>query len=473
MRRTVWWRPGHGRAGRCVAWSLALLMAFQTSGCAGGRLIPQAHVSMVSPWRYYDLWQALRLGRGVIVGTTMGKTTAGKFITGGPQSIEIHATDGYTSVPVSEVRYLINVLDLSRAREGTIAGGLIGLGTGLSLAYMTGGRRVASSATSRIVAARQADDSESSSGTGDSQSTDSESSAGTTPSASNTEAGQSSVSDAGANADAAGGSSGGSSTSNDPTQTGSNTYSEDQRSSGGSSSGGAADGTTTQGSSSGSNTAMFIEVNDQGGSSGGSSSGGRYDNGQPASSGGPTTAWRTVFFAVSFTAIGSFIGWMVGRHMRRQVPRVDYVLFPKNLDNRSDRSPDQYLADQITTISPEHAVELLPPGSQFDSPQSATQFDQLAHQGEVVRLGGLVGGAITRDDARMYRLFPTVDNLMQATILRCGDGAEREGRENRYLAMVVRKVGGVPTVSLQRLMPRDVIRLSTQITLVQAGILTP
>ncbi len=485
MVRRAWWRPGRSLLGRWLAWCLALLMGVQTVGCAGGtRVIPyRTNVSLVSPWQYYDLWQALRLGRGILIGTTTGQLISGTFVSGGPQTVKVNTMTGARTVPGSSIRYLINVIDLSQARGGAIAGGLIGFGTGFALGYATGGitptpnarpARVTQPANARVSQALSDDDQsstgESAAAAGQSESTNSESSANTTTSASSTEAGQSSESNAATGAGAASSESSGASTSPaDPTQAGSNTY-QNGESSGGSSAGGGEPSPTTQqsGQSSG-NSTVIVYIENTGGSNSRSSAGSRTD-GQPSGGSSLAPAWRMLFYSVGFAALGSFIGWAVGRTKRKAVPRVDYVLFPANLGDRGNRSPDQYLADQIVVPSGEHPAETLLPGSRFDSPRSAMLFEQFAHEGTVVRLSGGLGAVITEGDARAYHLFPTVRRFTQAVIVTCGSSSERLCTECRYLAVVTS--GGIqsPTVSLQRLWPRDVIRLGTQVNLMQAGV---
>ena len=471
-----WWQPRRSRTAQCIAWSLALLMGVETLGCAGGaRVIPSStHISVVSPWRYYDLWEALRRGRGVLIGTSAGATIAGKFVSGGAKTIRVSTTTGQSTIPISSIRYIINVIDLSHARDGALAGGLIGFGTGFALSYATGGTRTPNARPARAARLARASEDDKSS-TGESQSTNSESSTNTTPTASSTEAGQSTQSSAGADAQAASSESsgGGSSATTDPTQTGSNVY-EEGGSSGSSVGGTSGDNTspTTQQSNQsagGSNVVVNIGATNE--SSSQSSTGGTAQPSGGARGSSVSPAWRMFFFTVGFAALGTAIGWAIGRRMKKSVPRVDYVLFPENLANRGNTSPDQLLADQIVLPSGQSPAETLLPGSRFDSPRSAMQFDQFAHEGTIIRLADGLSGVITEADARSYHLFPTVKNFVQATIVSCGISVEMMGTECRYLAVVTSKSGGTPTVSLQRLSPRDVVRLSTQVNLIQSGII--
>lgn len=206
---------------------------------------------------------------------------------------------------------------------------------------------------------------------------------------------------------------------------------------------------------------------------GNSQSNNRSSSGTAQPSGGSSVspALKMFFFSVGFAALGTFVGWLVGRRIRKSVPRVDYVILSEQDKDRAERSPDQYLADLMTLPAGDQAAESLLPGSSFDSQRSATLFSQFGSAGTPVRLNGSMNATITTSDARTYRLFPTVRNFEQAMIVSCGDTRERTGSECRYLAVVTRKVGGEPLVSLQRLSPRDIVRMSTQINLIQAGIL--
>lgn len=486
MVRRGWWRPGRSRPARWLARCLALLLGGQSFGCAGQtRVLPRrTNVALVSPWRYYDLWQALRVGRGVLIGTNDSLFVSGRFLSGGAKTVRIATMAGLRDVPIANVRYLINVIDLSQAREGAIAGAVIGLGTGFALAYSTGGTtqtpatrpaRAEPSLNQRIArASYDYDDEGSSTATGNSESTNSESSTNTTTSASSTEAGSESQSNAATGAQGASSESSGASTSpTDPTETGSNTYEEDASSGGSSVAGGSGSEpspTTQQSEGSSGNSTVIVNVGTTQGSNSRSSAGSRND-GQPSGGSSVAPAWRMFYYTVGFAALGSFIGWAIGRTKRKAVPRVDYVLFPANLENQGGRSPDQYLADQIVQPSGEQPAETLLPGSAFDSPRSAMLFEQFAHQGTVVRLSGGIGGVITDADARTYRLFPAVPRFTQAIIVSCGGSAEPSGAQCRYLAVVTTGGRASPVVSLQRLSPRDVIRLGTQVNLIQAGII--
>jgi hypothetical protein len=463
---------------RWCVWSLVALLVLQGIGCAGGgRVISTAKVTSISPWRYLDLWQALRVGRGVLVGMADGGHVAGDFVSGGGRTILLQTSKGRQIVKIANIKYVVNVIDLHRGRDGALAGGLIGLGTGLSIAYMSrSSGSTAAAPTARL--ARGADDewdSGDSASTGDSESSDSESSSGTTPEASSTEGGESSTNDG---YDAAGGASSESSSGGDPTETGSSTYEEG--SSAGSSTGSGATGSEpgSQGSSSdgsssseGSSTVVVVASDSDDSRSGGSSSGGGSDpSPAPANATSGSQALRTFYYTVAFSAIGAVIGWAIGRSAKRSTPRVDYVLFPENLDDRKDRSPDQYLADQMVTPTGESPTELLEPGSRFDSPRSARVFDNLVGA-EAVRLAPGTGSVITAPEAASYKLFTTVDDFFKATIVQVGSTAEREGTETRYLAVVTTKQQGAPIVDVQRLDARDVITISTQIALFQSGIL--
>jgi hypothetical protein len=495
---------------RLLTWALAGLFVMQAAGCAGSSkvtVLPSARrVTMVSPWRYYDLWQALRAGRGVVVGTLDGRMLTGEFVSGGAKNIKLQTNEGYMAIKVQNIRYLVNVIDLSHARDGAIAGGIIGLGTGFTLSYMTqGNSRSTSSArparqtgTARTARATEYDDDESSAG--DSESTNSESSSGTTPSASSTEGGESSTGDAYDSGQGA--SSESSSGGGDPTETGSSTYDDgsgssssstggtsggayddgNTGSSGSSTGGGTTGGTGTTSGSNGSsgNSVVFVDVYAEGDGGGSGSSSGPAtvapgtDPGQPTGGGGGTSpAMRAFFYSMGFAALGTFVGWLIGRRLKRSVPRVDYVLFPANLDDKGGRSPDEYLADNvISEVSGFSVSESLPLGSGFDSPRSAARFDQFAHSATTIQLHDELGPIISAEDARAYGLFPTIENFHQATIVRSGDTiTERTGTEHRYLAVVTYIDQGTPIISLQRMTPRDVVTLSTQVGLIRAGIL--
>ena len=482
--------PAGDRTARALAWALSALLVIQTVGCAGGtnmRIIPRAQrVSMISPWMYFDLWQALEVGRGVLVGTLDGRAVSGAFVSGGAKSIVLHTSEGTRAMQIRDVRYLINVLDMSHSRDGAIAGGLIGLGTGLTLAYMSNGQSSGTTAARPARATGVADGTsdESSSGesaaAGESESTNSESSAGTTPSQSSTEGGSSTSSDA---YDTGQGASSESSTStSDPTTTGSSTYDDGgtQGSSGGSSTGGGGGtGTTTtdgtSSSESSGNSVVYVSYygEDEGSTSSTSNSPATGPGGTAEQPTGTRSspAMRALFYAVTFAAVGTFVGWLIGRSMRKKTPRVDYVLFPANLDDQAGRTPEQYLADQIVAPSTMVATETLIPGSRFDSPRSAQRFDQFAGTGKVVEVSPWVGPMIGADDARAFSLFPTIDDFQRAAIVRVDEHEERTGTEFRYIAVITHLNGGVPEITLNRLTPRDVITIATQVNLVQAGIL--
>ncbi len=473
------------RACRTVSWLLAIVFAVQTVGC-GARtpvtVLPSAsRVSTISPWRYYDLWQALGRGRGVMIGTTDGRSIVGAFVSGGAKTIQLNTTSGYTSVPVSDIRYLVNVVDLSHARDGAIAGGLIGLGTGFALSYMANGQSSGTSnAASRpAVATRTARISETDYDYGDDESSAGESTAAATPNTASASGGQSTISDtydSGTGASSESSAGGG-----DPTATGSSTYGNES-SSGGSSAGGGGTGGDVdyESSESSGNSVVYVNIyaDNRYGSSGSNEPTSRpgTEPSQP-SGGGSSPAVRTFFYTVTFAAIGTLIGWTIGRRIKRDVPRVDYVLFPANLDDQAGRSTDQYLADHVIRTDPKLRVsETLLDGSGFDSPRSAAQFDQLAHDGIVIQLHEQVGSVITAASARAYGLFPTIDGFEQAVIVQVRESqggivAERSGTERRYLAVVTRHLRGTPVIALQRMSPRDIVTLSTQIGLIHAGVL--
>ena len=477
---------GMSRAGRVVSWLLAVVFAVQTVGC-GARtpvtVLPSAsRVSTISPWRYYDLWQALGRGRGVMIGTTDGRSLVGAFVSGGAKTIQLNTTSGYTSVPVSDIRYLVNVLDLSHARDGAVAGGLIGLGTGFALSYMANGRSSGTSnAASRpALAARTARIGESDYDYGEDESSTGESSTATTPTTASASGGQSTVSetyDTGT-----GGSSQSSAGGGDPTATGSSTYGEESSSGGSSAGGGGGTGGDVgyESSESSGNSVVYVNIysDNRYGSSGSNEPTSRpgTEPSQP-SGGGSSPAVRTFFYTMTFATIGTLIGWTIGRRIKRDVPRVDYVLFPANLDDQAGRSTDQYLADHVVQTDPKLRVsETLLDGSGFDSPRSAAQFDQLAHDGIVIQLHEQVGSVITAASARAYGLFPTIDGFERAVIVQVresqgGTVVERSGSERRYLAVVTRQLHGTPVIALQRMSPRDIVTLSTQIGLIHAGVL--
>ena len=473
-------------AGRAVSWLLTIVFAMQTVSC-GARtpvtVLPSAsRVSMISPWRYYDLWQALGRGRGVMIGTTDGRSITGAFVSGGAKTIQLNTTSGYMSVPVSDIRYLVNVLDLSHARDGAIAGGLIGLGTGFALSYMANGQSngISNPASRPAVATRIARIGESEYDYGEDESSTGESTAAATPNTASASGGQSTISetyDTGTGASSQSSAGGG-----DPTATGSSTYGDESASSGGSSAGGGGtSGDVDYGSSESSgNSVVYVNIyaDNQYGSSGSSEPTSRpgTEPSQP-SGGGSSPAVRTFFYTVTFAAIGTLIGWTIGRRIKRDVPRVDYALFPANLDDQAGRTTDQYLADHVVqTDSKLRASETLLVGSGFDSPRSAAQFDQLAHDGIVIQLHEQVGSVITASSARAYGLFPTIDGFEQAVIVQVRESQggvvlERSGSERRYLAIVTRHLQGAPVISLQRMSPRDIVTLSTQIGLIHAGVL--
>jgi hypothetical protein len=462
---------------RAIARALVALIVLQTAGCAGRGTVPvlpsAKRVHMVSPWRYYDLWQALDAGRGILLGTRDGQHLSGMFVSGGARTIRLRTQHGPTTVAVEDIRYLVNAIDLSHARTGVIAGGILGLGTGITLSHLSSGQSGSSPAPKPAVgkAARTSDSSNSSSGesaaTGESSSG---SNTGTTPDAS------SGGSSAGSDAYETGqGASSNSSASGDPTATGSNVYGEggSSQSSGGSSAGG---GTSSEPAASGSsggssnNTVIFVNFHSDGRSG---SSAPRTDEPPTTGAGGQSSpAVRAFFYTITFTAAGALAGWLVGRSMKRSTPRVDYILFPANLDDQASRSPEQYLADQVALpVEDMTASESLLPGSGFESARSAHQFAQFAHAGRVVSLHERVGAIITSEDARAYGLFPTVKRFERALIVRLDRIEERTGQENRYVAIVTYYDGVQPMVTLQRMTPRDVITLSTQIGLIGSGLL--
>ena len=342
-----------------MSWLLVIVFAVQTVGC-GARtpvtVLPSAsRVSTISPWRYYDLWQALGRGRGVMSGTTDGRSLVGAFVSGGAKTIQLNTTSGYTSVPVSDIRYLVNVLDLSHARDGAVAGGLIGLGTGFALSYMANGRSSGTSnAASRpALAARTARIGESDYDYGEDESSTGESSTATTPTTASASGGQSKVSETTTpvREDRA----------NKllvcvPSATVSITYVEES-SSGGSSAGGGGGtgGDVDYGSSESSgNSVVYVNIysDNRYGSSGSNEPTSRpgTEPSQP-SGGGSSPAVRTFFYTITFAAIGTLIGWTIGRRIKRDVPRVDYVLFPANRDDQAGHSNDQNITDHVIRLT--------------------------------------------------------------------------------------------------------------------------
>jgi len=457
----------------CLVVTLIALLAGQAPVSAASRTLPGANsMSIVGPWRYQSLWKALRRGRGVIVGTQSGECISGRFVYGGATYVEVSSEGGLREIPVNAIAYVVNVVDLSHARDGAIVGGLIGFGTGVALSYFTRSRTTAApssaSRRARVLDGAESNDPENGSSTSDPYS-DSQSSATTGEDGSS--AGTPSESTAGS--DPATGSSG-SSTASDPTETGSNTYEDREASSCGESSGSSAGGGTSPSptsnssgsNSSNSNTVVYI------GGQGGSSSPRPY-NGTDQPSGGSSVspAARMFFYSVGFAALGTLVGWLIGKRIRNAVPRVDYVLLSPGEAESSGRTPDQYLADKMTSGASGNISESLLPGSSFDSERSAALFDQYAHVGRIVRLHDVLSGTITAAEAREYRLFPTVRGFTQATIVAYGDSRERQGTELRYFAVVTAIRSGAPLVSLQRLAARDVVRMSTQVRLIRAGIL--
>ncbi|OQB37271.1 MAG: hypothetical protein BWY06_02452 [Candidatus Latescibacteria bacterium ADurb.Bin168] len=459
---------------RCLVAALIVLMVGQVPVGAASRTLPAANgTSIVGPWRYQSLWKALRRGRGVIVGTQSGECICGRFVYGGTTYVEISSEDGLREIPVNSIAYVVNVVDLSHARDGAIVGGLIGFGAGVALSYFTRSQTTAASSASRramVLDGDESNDPENGSSTSDPYS-DSQSSATTAEDGSSTGADTPSESTAGS--DPATGSSG-SSTASDPTETGSNTYEDGEASSSGESSGSSAGGGTSPpptsnssgSNSSNSNTVVYI------GGQGGSSSPRPYNGtDQPSGRSSVSPAARMFFYSVGFSALGTLIGWLIGKRIRNAVPRVDYVLLSPGEAESSGRTPDQYLADKMTSGASGNISESLLPGSSFDSERSAALFDQYAHVGSIVRLHDELSGTITASEAREYRLFPAVRGFTQATIVAYGDSRERQGTELRYFAVVTTMRAGAPLVSLQRLAARDVVRMSTQVRLIRAGIL--
>ena len=460
---------------RCLVATLIALLAGQVPVSAASRTLPAANgMSIVGPWRYQSLWKALRKGRGVIVGTQSGECISGRFVYGGATYVEVSSEDGLREIPVNSIAYVVNVVDLSHARDGAIVGGLIGFGAGVALSYFTRSQTAATpssaSRRARVLDGDESSDPENGSSTSDPYS-DSQSSATTGEDGSSTGADTPSESTAGS--DPATGSSA-SSTGSDPTETGSNTYEDGQGSSSGESSGSSAGGGTSPSptsnssgsNSSNSNTVVYI------GGQGGSSSPRPYNGtDQPAGGSSVSPAARMFFYSVGFAALGTFVGWLIGKRIRNAVPRVDYVLLSPGEAESSGRTPDQYLADKMTSGTSGNISESLLPGSSFDSERSAALFDQYAHMGRIVRLHDVLSGTITASEAREYRLFPAVRGFTQATIVAYGDSRERQGTELRYFAVVTTMRSGAPLVSLQRLAARDVVRMSTQVRLIRAGIL--
>jgi hypothetical protein len=454
-----------------VTWLLVIILGANLGGCAtAARVIPTStSVTVIHPLRYYDLWKMLRRGRGVLLGTHAGVQYSGKFLSGGSRSISIRTDRGYENVRVDRVEYIVNVLDMTASREGLIAGGIIGLGTGFTVAYMSGG--VSSSASSKLArgAAIDPDDSASESATGDSESS-SESSAETTPTASSEE-GASSTS--GSADDGAAASS--ESSSGDATTGGSNVLgSEETAGSSGESSTGGSDGSeTTQSSESSGNSSVIISVDN--GQSSGSSSGGTSEPDLGTPSQNQTTssgAWRTFWYSLAFAAAGSLIGWTIGKRIKKRVPRVDYVLFERNLRAREGRTDRQYLADRMAVTHPKVGpASLLKPGSNFSMPRDAVLFDRFVSTGEVVSLSPRIGTTIDFRESEDYRLFPAVEDYEEAFIVRSESEREMTGTEHRYIAVVTRHRRGRRIVALQRLSAGTVVRLSTQVQLIESGIL--
>ena len=467
------WARRRGLPRRAVVLMLVTTLVAQTWGCAGStRVIPfGTRITEVHPIRYYDMWNALRIGRGVLVGIGGGKSLGGEFISGSSRSITIRTSAGWNTIPVRDIRYLVNVIDLSHARDGAIAGGIIGLGTGLAVGYLTNG----SGSTSNTKVARGADDaydvgnSTSESASGESGSTTSESSADTSPSGSSSETSQSTVSDA---SDAGGeASSSNESSSGDATNPGStaaegSSTGSDTDESGGSSVGSDGNATTQNSTQSSEESSVVVNVySESSGSSTGSGSAG--DPSQPSTS--STRAWRSFFYAVGFSAIGTFLGWLVGRPITKRTPRVDYVVFPE-ATRHEGITAEEHIVREMVLDSHVDLNDMIPPGSQFDSPRSASLYSRHSVESQPVMLHPEVGAVIKEQQAARYRLFPAADNFIQAVILRVATEGKRLGDESRYVAVVVSERRHVPTVQLQRLSASDVIRMSTQVRLLRRGI---
>ena len=472
-----------GRGFRLAAWALVCALCAQTLGCAGGmRVMPVGtRVSTVHPIRYYDLWEMLRRGRGVLVGLPDGRQISGRFVSAGRSSITVETDEGDRTVKLAAVTYLVNVIDLTQSREGAVVGGVIGAGAGMSLALATNGTGTAvapASRPARVLRGADTDpDDSSESSAEDTESTTSESSADTSPSGSASEESASSTSD-----DAENASNGGSSADATESQsnasgdesTGSTTSETDEASStsdeasSGSSTGTDSNPSTTESSESSGNSTVIIDAEVY---SSGSSAGAETTPGQPRERTGAQKAWRTFFYSFGFAALGAFIGWTVGKRMQKRVPRVDYILLAPNAEARRERSPRQHLADQLITTTDEYLTETLLPGSRFDSPRSASYYERCAADGEVVALTPDIGSVIDASEARRYKLFPSVDRFEQASIVRCDESREYEGTESRYLAIITRENGPRPEVTVQRLSVGDVIRIGTQVRLLDEGIL--
>ncbi len=458
----------HSTVYRSAAWVLIALLGVQMWGCAGNvRVIPfGTRITEVHPIRYYDLWNALEIGRGVLVGIGNGKSLTGEFVSGGARQITIRTGKGWHTIPVADIRYLVNVIDLSYARDGAIAGGVLGLGAGFSLGYLTAG--TGGDASAKI--SRNSDDdydydeSASESAAGESESQTSESSADTSPSGSSSEATESSVSDAAETGSEASSSESSSGDATNPGSTAAEGSSADE--SGGSSVGNDGNATTQNSTQSSEESAIVVNVYSE--SSGSAAGGAEDDPSQPSTS--SARAWRTFFYTTSFAALGAFAGWAIGRSIRKRTPRVDYVIFPE-VTRHEGITGEEHLVREMAVRAALPLNEMIPPGSQFDSPRSAALYSRHSVASQAVELFPGMGPLIKDHQAAEYRLFPAVDRFQQAVILRVGEEEEtRTGLESRYLALVVTERRSTPTVQLQRLSASDVVRMSTQVRLIHGGV---
>ena len=463
---------------RIITFGLVCSLCLQTFGCTGAmQVIPRStHVSTVHPIRYYDLWQMLRRGRGILVGTGEGNYIAGRFVSAGNRTLTVDTGWRRVNVKLESVKYIVNVLNMTQAREGAITGGLLGAGLGFTIARSTNGSGVVNSANRPTRGTDYDPDDSSESAVEDSESSTSESSAGTSPTGSaseesassttdETQAASTSESSAGASESDSGQSSSDSGSSTDATQSGSTT--SDDESSG--SSAGADGNQATQNSNQSSGESTVIISGES--HSSGSSTGTSQQTSAPRERTSSQKAWRTFFFSLGFAALGSVIGWTIGKRIRRSVPRVDYILLAPNLNDRSGRTPQQYVADQLAVPDDEVLTATLRPGARFDTPRSARYFEQCSADGDVVSLAPEIGPVIDAREAETFKLFPTVDNYIQASIVRCGDNDYREGSEARYIAVITATGNnGRPEISIQRLSASDVVRLSTQVRLLDEGI---